>query len=153
MILAISDIYLMSSVLIGGGIQVFLVLSHLVPYTLLHGNWHTGTSSLLIITQHPETQNKVSGDEVRLVISASGPSPLTHQWWKDGEPITANNYPNCSGIDSPILDIKPFLPENVGSYKCIVSHAGNTVESRSAQLILGMLNDLWCYNHKNILGP
>ena len=74
-----------------------------------------------------------------LRVTAQWRGLLTYQWWKDGELITANHHPNCSGISSPLLHIKPFLPENVGSYKCVVSHIGSEAESRSANLTLGGL--------------
>ena len=94
----------------------------------------------LQITQHPETQSKIYGDKAKLTVYAKGPDLISYQWWKDGKIITTEDYPNCTGIDSPTLEISPFIPEYEGSYKCMVSHkaADKEVESRSAQLTLGI---------------
>ena len=97
----------------------------------------------LQITQHPENQSKIYGDKVKLMVSAKGPDLLKYQWWKDGKVVTTEDYPNCTGINSSMLEINPFLPEYVGSYKCVVGHESmdKEVESRSAQLNLGMFHD------------
>jgi hypothetical protein len=78
---------------------------------------------------------------VKLAVSVKGPNLVTYQWCKDGEVITTEDYPNCTGISSPTLEISPFVPEYEGSYKCVVSHEATDkkVVSRSAQLKLGML--------------
>ena len=94
----------------------------------------------LLIVQHPETQTKIYGDMVKLSILAVGPRPLTYQWLKDGKPITAAHSPNFTGINSFTLEINPFLPAHVGSYKCVVSHvqSGKKVETNAASLHIGM---------------
>ena len=108
--------------------------------------WFSPLLVFLQITQHPETQSKIYGDEVKLSVSVKGSDLVTYQWWKDGKVITTEDYPNCTGIDSPTLEISSFIPEYEGSYKCIVSHkaADKEVESRSAQLTLGMFLCLQC---------
>ena len=79
---------------------------------------------------------------MKLTVSATSPVPdlLTYQWWKDGKVITTLDYPNCAGINSSTLEISPFLPEYVGSYKCVVGHKSvdKQMESKSAQLYLGV---------------
>lgn len=94
----------------------------------------------LLITQHPETQTKVYGDKVKLSISAVGPDPRTYQWLKDGKAITAAAHsPSFTGTNSSTLEINPFLPAHVGSYKCVVSHvpSDKKIETNAASLHLG----------------
>ena len=107
---------------------------------MLSNFWFLSLPVALQITQHPETQSKIYGDEVKLTICAKDPDFITYQWWKDGKVITTEDYPNCTGINSSTLQISPFIPEYVGSYKCVIGHksADKEVESRSAQLTLGM---------------
>ena len=77
---------------------------------------------------------------MKVSLLATGPHPLTYQWLKDGKPITREQYPNFTGINSSMLEIDPFLPAYVGSYKCVVSHmpSEQEVETSTARLLLGM---------------
>ena len=87
-----------------------------------------------IIEQHPENQNKIYENEVILTVSATGPGTISYQWMKDGEEITSNNVPNCSGFNTSHLHFNYFSPEHDGKYMCIVSNEYCTLKSRPGQL-------------------
>ena len=53
---------------------------------------------------------------------------------KDGEAISDDIIPNCSGYSSPMLEISSFSSEHEGCYKCIVRNEDNTLESSDAHL-------------------
>ena len=91
------------------------------------------------ITEHPQSQDTVYGNEVALTVSATGPDTLSYQWMKDGDNIT--------GECTPTLHIESFSSQHDGDYVCRVSHNGFSVTSNSAKIkganlqnILSLLN-------------
>lgn len=68
-------------------------------------------------------------------VSAVGPGALSYQWKKDGECITDDVYPNCTGALTSNLHIKSFSSVHVGSYSCRVSNEyDDIVDSSGAEL-------------------
>ena len=63
-------------------------------------------------------------------MSASGPGTLSYAWKKDGDIITSENYPHCSGFDSDTLTISPLTILDEGNYSCVISNEeGLSIES------------------------
>ena len=90
------------------------------------------------ITDHPQDQCIHYGSKVSLRVTAQWRGVLSYQWLKDGKLLTTSSGSNYLGISSPSLRIDPFLPENIGSYMCIVcNRAMSEIRSRPANLSLG----------------
>ena len=92
-----------------------------------------------MIIKHPESQSTLeTGIEVELSVSAEGSGTLTYQWKKDDNLITDDSLPNLTGAKASKLNIRKFSHEHAGGYKCLVTcNSDNTVESHSAELIIG----------------
>ena len=67
-------------------------------------------------------------------VSATGSGSLSYQWVKDGEAITSDKYPNCTGVDTPELRISSFSSEYIGIYKCQVNSEYDAKDSSDAEL-------------------
>ena len=78
-----------------------------------------------IITQ-PQSQTVAPGANVQFSVTASGPSPLTYQWYFNG---TAFN-----GAASPTLSFANARASDSGSYTVIVTNPYGTVTSNEAVL-------------------
>ena len=57
-----------------------------------------------------------------ITVSASGPGTISYAWKKDGDIITSEKYPQCSGFDSDTLTISPFTVLDEGNYSCVISN-------------------------------
>ena len=69
----------------------------------------------------------------------TGSGTLSYQWMKDGMAITDDEYPTCTGANTPSLCIQCFSYEHKGSYKCVVSSEVGCVHSTSVTLKSKML--------------
>jgi len=79
----------------------------------------------IIITQQPNNQNVVSGNSASFSVSASGTSPITYQWKKNGSIIngaTNNTY------TTPILNSS----DNGNTYQCDLTNCDGTISSNIA---------------------
>ena len=97
------------------------------------GTYHAGKEPIKIIEQ-PQSQCKIRGDLVTLSMSVTGPGTLSYQWVKDGEAITSDKYPNCTGVSTPELQVSSFSSKHVGNYKCQVSNEYENKDSSHAEL-------------------
>ena len=101
--------------------------------TFLRTDSHDSNETISITRQTHTT--KSDGGEVKIGVSASGPGTLTYTWKKDGEVITSEKYPNCTGYDTDTLSISPFSSLYEGGYSCVVSvQGGPSVESEVTNL-------------------
>lgn len=75
-------------------------------------------------------------DHLTLSVLATGAENLSYGWRKDGEDLFDANY---TGIDTPILTIKSFTPDDEGKYSCIIKNCNSCIESEQADLALGIL--------------
>lgn len=81
------------------------------------------------ITTQPQSQSVPAGTSVTLSVSATGVSPFTYQWWKDG-----SNIP--SGTSSTYT-IASFSGSDAGSYTVVITNRLGTVTSQAAVLAIG----------------
>jgi len=78
------------------------------------------------ITTHPQSQTKCVGQSVTFTVVASGTTPLSYQWKKNGVDI--------SGATSSSYTISTVTTADAGSYTCYVSNACGNVTSNAATL-------------------
>lgn len=78
------------------------------------------------ITLHPVAQTAAAGDEVTFSVIATGTSPLTYQWAKDGVPI--------AGATSDLHRIPAAATDDAGAYTVTVSNACGAATSNAATL-------------------
>jgi len=78
------------------------------------------------ITLHPSTQTTCTGLGISLVVSASGNTPLSYQWYKGPTPL--------AGATSSNLVINPIAAGDAGSYTCVVSYGCGSATSNPAVL-------------------
>lgn len=74
-----------------------------------------------ISSQSPASIVAHVGESVRLNVTAAGPSPLTYQWKRNGEPVPNSNVAE--------LLFNPVTADNSGSYVVTVSSPGASAES------------------------
>ena len=78
------------------------------------------------IGQEPESRTVVAGTPARFVVGASGVTPLSYQWLKDGAAI-----PGALGT---ALEVRSSESTDAGDYRAIVSNPGGSSTSRVATL-------------------
>lgn len=88
----------------------------------------------MVFISHPETQNKLYGNEVTFFATATGLGSLSYQWIKDGEVITDDILPHCTGSNTTTLHVSCLSAQHDGYYSCIVSNGDHQLESNPAQL-------------------
>lgn len=84
------------------------------------------------ITSQPANQTVPQGQSASFTVSASGATPLTYQWQKNGV--------NISGANSATYTINNAQQANAGQYKCVVSNAYGNASSNSATLTVTAFN-------------
>ena len=91
----------------------------------------------LQITEQPQSNTSIKyGQAVTLSVSATGAENLVYLWKKDGQYLSNNKY--IIGTNTPTLTISEFLPDNQGTYTCIVKNYNSSIESEQADLALGL---------------
>ena len=89
-----------------------------------------------VITEHPNLPEIIQRDgSLSLNVSANGEGTLSYQWIKDGVAFFEEELSNCTGADTRMLCITSFTEDHEGEYKCVVSNAGGSVESKTIELI------------------
>jgi hypothetical protein len=86
------------------------------------------------ITEQPESQTAVSGNEVSFYVGAESDSPLYYQWKHDGKYLTDNG--NVSGSATAQLTIADVEAGDGGAYSVVVSNDKGSVTSHAATLKL-----------------
>jgi|GEM_PF-3535586 len=84
------------------------------------------------ITTHPSSKEACTGNSVHFTVAASGTTPLTYQWKKDGSNLS--NGGSISGADTATLTINPVATADAGDYTCEVSNDCGTDTSNAATL-------------------
>jgi hypothetical protein len=81
-----------------------------------------------VITRQPLSQEIVTGGNVTLVVEATGDPAPTYQWEKNGSPLT--------GATNPALQFYSVSSNDTASFRVVVSNAGGSVTSASANLTI-----------------
>lgn len=82
------------------------------------------------ITAHPAGFTGCVGSVVQRSISASGSTPLTYQWLRNGTPLVDGG--TVSGTTTTVLTINGISVADAGTYSCRVSNTCGTVTSSGA---------------------
>lgn len=86
-----------------------------------------------VINTQPVSQTICSGSNVSFSVAATGTTPLTYQWQKDGANLSDGG--NISGSSTSALQINNADNTHAGAYRCIVHSAcGTDVTSNAANL-------------------
>jgi len=83
-----------------------------------------------VITQQPQSQNRIAGESVTLVVVATGVPAPTYLWKFNGT--------NIPGATSTTYTFANFQPANAGSYAVVVSNSLGSVTSSSAVLAVAV---------------
>jgi hypothetical protein len=92
----------------------------------------------ILLLERPEVNTQPmgtrvgAGENVELSITASGSSPLTFQWSRNGNHLSDGG--NISGANSPTLLLKNAVGADSGAYKCIVDNAAGEAISKTVIL-------------------
>ncbi|NOS70319.1 MAG: hypothetical protein HOP33_10355 [Verrucomicrobia bacterium] len=87
------------------------------------------------ITQQPQSQTVTAGQNVTFQVIAAGDAPLRYFWRKGTTALT--------GRTNSTLVLTNLQPSDAGGYSVIVSNAGGTVTSQTAQLTVNPLPPPW----------
>ena len=88
----------------------------------------------LLIGRHPASRVYVTGTNASFDVQVSGTAPLTYQWMKDGEPISA--VEDVAGVRTDSLTVFGVSDASVGSYSVAVTNSAGTVVSDAAELTI-----------------
>ena len=106
-------------------------------YSVVVSNWIGITASTAAtlavtappsITTQPSAQSVTPGSSATFTVVATGTSPLTYQWRKDGTSIP--------GATATTFTVSSVAVANVGSYSVIVSNSVSSLTSAAAALTL-----------------
>lgn len=84
------------------------------------------------ITAQPVDREVAVGDDARFTVSTTGPGILSHRWQKDG--VDLDDGGRISGARTRSLTIADTVAGDAGGYRCVVTNAGGSTESRTATL-------------------
>ncbi len=87
----------------------------------------TSTGISPSITQQPISQTVIEGESVTFSITATGSSPLSYQWKRNGVEIPGAGQPSYN-INSVLLS------DNGAEYSCVISNSQGSVQSSPAVL-------------------
>ena len=79
-----------------------------------------------VVTSQPASQTAVAGATITLSVTASGSSPLTYQWRRDGT--------NLTGATSASLVLNAAQPGDSGYYSVVVTNPNGTTTSTTATI-------------------
>jgi len=85
-----------------------------------------------VFTTHPASQTLAAGATLQLSATATGTSPLTYQWLRDGTPLGADA--RTSGVTTPALTLTGLLAGDAGSYRLRATNAAGEAVSNAATL-------------------
>ena len=86
-----------------------------------------------VITRQPANVTTNAGSTVRFSIIASGSSPLSYAWFKNGTNHLSDGG-NVSGSATPMLTLTSVSAADMGSYSALVTNPGGSATSTSASL-------------------
>lgn len=86
------------------------------------------------ITQQPAPQTAAVGGTATFTVAASGDTPLTYQWQKNGANLS--NGGHYSGVTTASLSVSNADSSDAADYRCVVSNAYGTATSNAATLTL-----------------
>lgn len=88
-----------------------------------------------VLTLQPQSFTRFRGASAEFRVKATGPGPLTYQWWKDTVMIR--------GQTNDVLSIPTVLPVSAGTYRVVVKTGERTVTSDPAKLTV--INGSLCW--------
>ncbi len=94
----------------------------------IYANFGEATTGLPRILAQPESVAAPETSPATFSVAASGPAPITYQWFKDGAPI--------AGATGATFTILSTTPADLGSYYAVITAGGNAVTSLPAALSL-----------------
>jgi hypothetical protein len=96
-------------------------------------SFHVTVNTGPMITLQPKSISTNACTAAKFEVQATSCSPLTYQWFQNGQPVVA---PNAVGVNSNILILKDLAPVNEGAYYLAISNAHQAVDSQVATLTL-----------------
>jgi hypothetical protein len=86
------------------------------------------------ITTQPQAETVDLGEEGTFTVTASGTTPLSYQWFKDGGPLSDDD--DFAGTQTNSLRVLEARFIDQGAYRCQASNAAGTVQSNIAALTI-----------------
>jgi Zn-dependent metalloprotease len=119
------------------GSSVGLRVQYLRPVADANSNFILDACDCPIISQSPQSQNVVHGQNASFSATAVGQSPLTYQWRQNGASLTDGPSPGggvISGATTATLTITAAGPADAGSYDVVVTNPCGSLPSAAAAL-------------------
>lgn len=86
------------------------------------------------LLQQPAGQAVAPGQTASFSVAASGMSPLTYRWRRDGTPLADGGV--IAGATTPVLTVSPAAMADEASYTCLVSSPCGDTLSRGGALVV-----------------
>jgi len=120
------------------GVQAADAGSYTVAVSNAAGSDTSAGATLTVLTavaisQHPQSQVVVAGEQASFSVTATGTPPLAYRWHKAGNPL--GNSGRISGTGTANLEISDVQAEDAGDYHVVITGvAGNQRPSNPATL-------------------
>ncbi|HVT72268.1 MAG TPA: immunoglobulin domain-containing protein, partial [Lacunisphaera sp.] len=107
----------------------------------------SGTPSAPTIVSQPESQTVHTGFDASFSVEATGTTPFTYVWTKDG--VTVTDGGNVSGATTDTLVITGATAANAGRYQVTVGNGAGNTPSLPADLVV---DSVPAYNYTTLAG-
>ncbi|HWR55310.1 MAG TPA: immunoglobulin domain-containing protein [Negativicutes bacterium] len=114
------------------------------------GNVTSSSGTLTVNTEHapaviilqPEDRTEPAGGVAVFTVAASGNTPITYRWRKDG--VNLDNTGCITGVNTTALRVANLIEEYEGIYTCLVTNIYNTapIETTGATLTVGAASSI-----------
>ena len=83
-----------------------------------------------------------------VIFNVRADKALHYQWSRDGQDITHMTHSYCKGATTSTLYIRAVAEEHEGRYNCAVSNDIGSVDSESAELVVGKTLSMYNNNRR-----
>ena len=117
-------------------------------WAVVSNNYGTVTSAVATIivrlppsiTVQPQGQSFTVGNNASFTVTASGPTPLSYQWFFNNTNLTDNGH--VSGSQSATLNLANLLTGDAGNYQVVITNAYGSTNSGVAALTVAKANSI-----------
>jgi hypothetical protein len=97
-------------------------------------------------TAAPANQNLALGATINLVSSASGSSPITYQWSRNGNPIAGATNPTYTKLNATLSDAGLYTVTIDNCTQLPTSASAVVAITEAPYVLMGLTNQFWRYN-------
>lgn len=106
------------------------------PETIVGFVWSCEmVKSVSVITTQPVFTKINAGETAEFAVQFTSPSPVAATWHKDNQPLTIGGHISVTDTDaSSTLTMTHVTTTDIGTYYCVLTNGGGSVQSDTAEL-------------------